>query len=106
VEDFEPWRRFISLMVEQEPQLRIICEVSDGLEAVLKAKELQPDLILLDIGLPRLNGIDAARQIHRSSPKSKILFLSQESSRILLTRDNIAKQCRQTGAAMLPTNFE
>jgi DNA-binding NarL/FixJ family response regulator len=80
VEDFEPWRRFISSMVEQEPRLRIICEVSDGLEAVEKAKELKPDLILLDIGLPKLNGIDAARQIRRFTPKSKILFLSQESS--------------------------
>jgi DNA-binding NarL/FixJ family response regulator len=80
VEDFEPWRRFISSMVEKEPQLRIICEVSDGLEAVQKAKELKPDLILLDIGLPKLNGIDAARQIRRFTPKSKILFLSQESS--------------------------
>jgi len=80
VEDFEPWRRFISSMVEREPQLRIICEVSDGLEAVQKAKELKPDLILLDIGLPKLNGMDAARQIRRFAPKSKILFLSQESS--------------------------
>src|SRR6266850_2314663 len=80
VEDFEPWRRFISSMDEQEPQLRIICEVSDGLEAVQKAKELQPDLIFLDIGLPSLNGLDVARRIRRFSPKSKILFLSQESS--------------------------
>jgi DNA-binding NarL/FixJ family response regulator len=80
VEDFEPWRRFISSMVEREPRLRIICEVSDGLEAVQKAKELKPDLILLDIGLPKLNGIAAARQIRRFTPNSKILFLSQESS--------------------------
>ena len=80
VEDFEPWRRFVSSMVEQEPQFRIICEVSDGLEAVQKAKELKPDLILLDIGLPKLNGIAAARQIRRFTPNSKILFLTQESS--------------------------
>jgi len=80
VEDFEPWRRFISSMVEQQPQFRIICEVSDGLEAVQKAKELKPDLILLDIGLPKLNGIAAARQIRRFTPNSKILFLTQESS--------------------------
>ena len=80
VEDFKPWRRFISSMVEQEPQFRIICEVSDGLEAVQKAKELKPDLILLDIGLPKLNGIAAARQIRRFTPNSKILFLTQESS--------------------------
>jgi CheY-like chemotaxis protein len=52
----------------------VICEVSDGLEAIQKAEELQPDLILLDIGLPTLNGIEAARRIRRVSPTSKILF--------------------------------
>jgi len=60
--------------------LQIVGEVSDGLEAVHKAQDLQPDLILLDVGLPSLNGIEAARQIHKLSPKSKILFVSQESS--------------------------
>jgi DNA-binding NarL/FixJ family response regulator len=58
---------------------QIICEVSDGLEAIQKSAELQPDLILLDIGLPGLNGIDAARQIRRLAPKSRILFVSSES---------------------------
>jgi CheY-like chemotaxis protein len=58
----------------------VIGEVSDGLEAIRKAQELHPDLILLDIGLPGLNGIEAARRIRRFSPKSKILFVSQESS--------------------------
>lgn len=80
VEDFKPWRRFISAAIEQEPQLLLICEVSNGLEAVQKAQELKPDLILMDIGLPKLNGIAAARQIRALSPKSKILFLSVESS--------------------------
>lgn len=80
VEDFEPWRGFIRAAIEQEPQLHLICEVSNGLEAVQKAIELKPDLILLDIGLPKLNGIEAARQIRTLSPKSKILFLTQESS--------------------------
>jgi DNA-binding NarL/FixJ family response regulator len=62
------------------PELQVISEASDGLEAVQKAAELQPSLIVLDIGLPSLNGIEAARRIRKLSPNSAILFLSQESS--------------------------
>ena len=62
------------------PELQIICEASDGSEAVQRAEELKPDLILLDIGLPKLNGIEAARQIRLLSPSSKIIFLSQYNS--------------------------
>ena len=80
VEDFEPFRKFICSTLGKRPGLQIICEVSDGLEAVQKAVELRPDLILLDIGLPTLNGIDAARQIRKLAPASKIIFVSQESS--------------------------
>jgi DNA-binding response OmpR family regulator len=80
VEDYEPFQRFVVSILQKQPELQIICKVSDGLEAVQKAEELQPDLILLDIGLPSLNGIEVARQIRKLSPKSKILFVSQESS--------------------------
>lgn len=80
VEDFVPFRQFICSTLAKKPELQLIGEVSDGLEAVQKADELKPDLILLDIGLPSLNGIDAARQIRKLSPESKIIFLSQESS--------------------------
>ena len=80
VDDYEPFRRFICSTLKQRQDLHIICEVSDGFEAVQKAEELQPDLIVLDIGLPTLNGIEAARRIRKLAPESKILFVSQESS--------------------------
>jgi DNA-binding NarL/FixJ family response regulator len=79
-EDFEPFRRFISSTLSKGRATQIICEVSDGLVAVEKAEELKPDLILLDIGLPTLNGIEVARRIRTSVPQSKIVFVSQESS--------------------------
>ena len=80
VEDYEPFRRFVCSTLGKRPELQVIGEASDGLEAVQKAEELQPGLIVLDIGLPRLNGIEAARRIRKVSPESKILFVSQESS--------------------------
>ncbi|HVN81112.1 MAG TPA: response regulator transcription factor [Terriglobia bacterium] len=79
-EDFVPFRQWICSTLEKSTELQVVCEVSDGLEAVQKAEELKPDLILLDIGLPTLNGIEAARQIRNISAKSKIIFLTQESS--------------------------
>jgi len=80
VDDYDPFRRFICSTLRKRPELQIVGEVSDGLGAVQRAEELQPDLIVLDIGLPSLNGIEAARRIRILSPKSKILFVSQESS--------------------------
>jgi DNA-binding NarL/FixJ family response regulator len=80
VDDYEPFRRFICSTLGKKPEFQIVAEASDGLEAVHKSEELQPELILLDVGLPTLNGIEAARRIRKLSPNSKILFLSQESS--------------------------
>jgi len=92
VEDYAAFRRVLVSAIQSKAEIQVICEVADGPEAVQKARELQPELILLDIGLPRLNGIEAARQIRNLSPESKILFVSQESS------PDIVQAALETGA--------
>lgn len=81
-EDYERFRRLLVSTLQNKwgVQVQYIREVADGLEAVQAAQSLQPDLILLDIGLPTLNGMEAARQIRKLSPTSRIVFVTQESS--------------------------
>ncbi len=91
-EDFLPFRRLICATLEKKSGVTIIAEVADGQEAVRKAEELKPDLILLDIGLLTLNGIAAARQIRQLAPDSRIIFLTQESS------EDVVQEALSTGA--------
>jgi len=79
VDDFEPWQHLVLRFLESETDLQIISTAVDGTEAVQKAEELQPDLILMDLGLPGMNGIEATRQIGIVSPGSKVLFLTHHS---------------------------
>ena len=80
VDDFEQWRRVVRTALEAKLGLQAFEEAADGLEALQKAQALQPDLIVLDIGLPTLNGIEVARHIRRISSKSKIVFLTENHS--------------------------
>jgi DNA-binding NarL/FixJ family response regulator len=79
-DDYAGWRRQVRSLLQARPEWQVIAEAADGPEAVQKAEELKPDLILLDIGLPKLNGIEAARRIRQLSPNSKIVFLSMYDS--------------------------
>jgi DNA-binding NarL/FixJ family response regulator len=79
VDDFEDWRHQVHSLLQARPAWQVIAEASDGSEAVQKAEDLKPDLVLLDIGLPKLSGIETARRIRQCSPNSKIIFLSQNS---------------------------
>ena len=80
VDDYQPWLRVVRSAIERQEGLLIVGEASDGLQAVAQAQELQPDLILLDIGLPKLNGIEAARRIRQLLPRSRVLFLTENQS--------------------------
>jgi DNA-binding NarL/FixJ family response regulator len=80
VDDFEPFRRLLFSTIQDELDLPTIAEASDGAEAVEVARAMRPDLILLDIGLPKVDGIEAARRIRELVPQTKILFVSQELS--------------------------
>jgi DNA-binding NarL/FixJ family response regulator len=93
VDDFEPWRRCIVSIIEDDPALQVIHEASDGAEAVRMCQELQPDLVILDVGLPKLSGLEVARQIRVLSPDSKILFLSVISSQ------DVMREAVRIGAA-------
>jgi len=77
-DDFAPFRRFLRLEL-QDNGFQNVAEAADGLEAVAKAADLQPDLVLLDIGMPNLDGIKAAAHIRSVAPEAKILFVSENT---------------------------
>jgi DNA-binding NarL/FixJ family response regulator len=92
VDDYEPWRRHVSAELEKYPRFRIVAEARDGLEAVRTAHTLAPDLILLDIGLPGLNGLEAARRILAQRRSARILIVTEQHS------PDIAEAALQAGA--------
>lgn len=86
VEDFEPFQEFVCSTLAKKPQLQVICKAQDGSEAIQQARKLQPDLIVIDVGLPKVHGIEAIRQIREHLPKSMVLFVSQNSDADVVER--------------------
>ena len=78
-DDSPGWRARVREILAAHPEWEIISEASDGQEAVREARELQPDIVVLDIAMPRLNGIEAAKMIRQKSPKSRIVFLTVDT---------------------------
>jgi two-component system, NarL family, response regulator NreC len=84
VDDFEPIREVVCSILREDGRFEVIAQLSDGAQAVEYAQRLQPDLILLDISLPSLNGIEAARQIAVSTPRARVLFVSENNDKYVV----------------------
>ncbi len=76
VDIFLPWRQFVSSLFERMSGWKLVSEAASGLEGVQKAHEFLPDLVLLDVDLPELSGLETARRIRQVTPDAKILFVS------------------------------
>jgi DNA-binding NarL/FixJ family response regulator len=92
VDDFASWRSYVASVLQERECFEVVGEAADGQEAIEKATELQPDLILMDIAMPKLNGIEAARCIRDRAANSKIVFISLEIS------DELAEAAVAVGA--------
>jgi DNA-binding NarL/FixJ family response regulator len=80
VDDYEPWRRELCSAIEATGRWLLVAEAADGASAVEQARALRPDLILLDVSLPSLDGIEVAKRILAENPASRILFVSDHQS--------------------------
>ena len=92
VDDYEPWIRFVSTALAVQPRIDVVGEARNGLTAIQKVAELKPDVVVLDIGLPDMNGIQVARQILELAPTTHILFLTEH------TEQEVVRDALLTGA--------
>ena len=92
VDDHDVVRRGVRSLLESQPGWEIVGEATTGREAVELAKRLQPDVIVMDLTLPELNGLDATRQILKDSPRSEVLVLTMHHS------EELARDVLQAGA--------
>lgn len=104
VENLEDYRRFLCTTLEEKTPCVVIGEASDGMEAVKKAEELQPDLVLLDLGLPKPNGMEVARRIRRLTPNSKTLMVGQDSC-VEVVLGAMRLECEDICASLMWTSF-
>src|SRR5215470_7780369 len=92
VDDFREWRSMMCALLEANSGFQVVGEAGNGCEAIEMAARLHPDVVLLDIGMPLLNGLEAAPRILQVSPCSKIVFLTQQQD------DDIRTAALATGA--------
>jgi two-component system response regulator DegU len=85
VDDFQPWREWVHANLAVDRRFRIVGEAKNGPEALERARKLKPDLVLLDIELPELNGIEVSKQLMELAPNAKILVVTQHDNSELLS---------------------
>jgi two-component system, NarL family, response regulator NreC len=85
-DDHKLMRSGLRLLVEQQPDLAVVGEANDGRESVALAKSLKPDVVVMDIGMPNLNGIEAAHQITQANPEISVVMLSMHSDESYVLR--------------------
>lgn len=78
LDNFDPWRRFVSSALQARPDLHLAGQAKDGVEGIQKASELRPDLVLLDIRLPHVDGLRVAKFIRKALPDARILFATHD----------------------------
>ena len=93
VDDFQRWQDFVCAALQEVVNLEVVGVASDGTEAIDKAAGLHPDLVVLDISLPTMTGIEVARCISRVSPESAIVFLTENCS------SEVREECLRAGAS-------
>jgi len=99
VDDYQPWLFFIRSMLQDAWEFQVVAEASDGGEAIQKSRTTEPNLILMDIGLPTLNGIEAAREIREHNPNAAILFLSEYRSQ------DVVREALSTGSGYVVKSY-
>ena len=93
VDDHTLMRKGLKALLEKEPSLEICAEAADGMDAVRLARELKPDVVVMDLGLPRLNGVEATRQILEEDPACRVIALSMHQDKRYVTRALRAGAC-------------
>ena len=84
VDDHEVLRRGLRSLLSSRPEWKICGEAADGCEAIEKAKSLRPDIVLMDISMPRMNGLEATRILRRELPESLVVIVSQNDPSVVL----------------------
>ena len=85
-DDHAIMRRGLELIISDYPDIDIVAQAETGLEAIKLSRKLQPDIVLMDISMPGLNGIDAAKEIKTDNPKIKIIALSAHTNKHFIKR--------------------